>query len=262
MNISHPALMLMLAVAGGTIYAQAPLGVQESPPPGAAPATGTAPAPGGAPAPAAAAPVTTASSLLQSPLSVVQTALNGLKTDRWKKGSVREEAEGNVQSLLKDMQTNLPPLMTAADASPGQLSKAIPLIKHLDAFYDVLLRVEEAARVVAPGEQVDDLQQAMLKLNQARLALDDHLAANAVAQEKQVGDLQVALKTARADLQAKAAVVATPVPCKPVTPPKKKPAAKKPATGTTPATTTPPTNTPAKPSATPAKPATGQPKPQ
>jgi hypothetical protein len=206
--------------------------------------------------------VSTASSLLQPSLGVVQSTLNGLRTEKWKKGSVREEAEGNVQSLLKDMQTNLPPLLTAADGAPGELSKAIPLIKHLDAFYDVLLRVEEASRVVAPGDQVDDLQQAMLKLNQARLALDDHLAANAAVQEKQVGDLQVALKTARVDLQAKAAVVATPVPCKPVTPAKKKPAAKKPATATAPATTTPPANTPGKPAATPAKPATGQPKPQ
>jgi hypothetical protein len=175
---------------------------------------------------------------------------------------VREEAEGNVESLLKDLQTNLPPLLTAADAAPGELSKAIPLVKHLDAFYDVLLRVEEGSRVVAPADQVGDLQQAMLKLNQARLALDDRLATNAAAQEKQVVDLQVALKTARADLQAKAAVAATPVPCKLATPPKKKPAAKKPATGTTPATTTPPANPPGKPAATPAKPATGQTKPQ
>ncbi len=227
--------MLMLAVSGGASFGQA--------------------VPAAAVPPAASAPLTTASSLLQPSLAVVQTTLNGLKTEKWKKGSVREEAEGNVASLLKDLQANLPGLLTAADAAPGELSKAIPLVKHLDAFYDVLLRVEEASRVVGPADQVGDLQQAMLKLNQARLALDDHLAADAAAQEKQVGDLQAALKTARA--AAVPQVVAAAVPCKPVVPAKKKAAVKKPAAAA-PATTTPGATT-TKPSSAPAKPASGQP---
>jgi hypothetical protein len=205
MHISYAALMLTLAVAGGAAFGQGA--------PGAAP-----------PTPAAVAPVVTASSLLKPPLAVVQDTLNGLKMDKWKKGSVREEAGENVASLLKDLQTNLPPLLTAADGAPGQLSQAIPLVKHMDAFYDVMLRVEEAARVVAPGDQVDELQQSLLKLNQARLALDDHLQADAAVQEKRVGELQVALKAQQqAVAQAKAAAVAqVPPPCKPAAPVKKK----------------------------------------
>jgi hypothetical protein len=222
MHISYAALMLTMTVAGGAVYGQGSPGTPPSTAPGTVqPSGGAAPAPVTA-APVAAAPVVTASLLLKPPLAVVQDTLNGLKLDKWKKGSVREEAGENVASLLKDLQTNLPSLMTAADA--GQLSQAIPLMKHMDAFYDVMLRVEEASRVVAPGDQVDQLQQALLKLNQARLALDDHLQANAVVQEKQVGDLQVALKAQQqAVTQAKAAAVAqAPPPCKPPAPVKKK----------------------------------------
>jgi len=259
MQIFHAAFILMLAVSGGAGFGQATPGALQAPGAGASQpqSGGTAPAaqPAGAAPPAgSAAPVHTASSMLKPSLTVVQDTLNGLKLDKWKKGSVREEAGEHVNSLLKDLQTNLPTLITAADAASGSLSQAIPLTKHMDAFYDVLLRVEEAARVSGPPEQVAALQQAMLQLNQARLALDDQLQAQAAAQEKQVGDLQGALKTARADAQAKAAAAAAPVPCKPA-PPAKKKSTKKPAT-------TPPNATPAKPGAgtnPPAKPAPGAP---
>jgi hypothetical protein len=257
MYISYSALMLTLAVAGSAVYGQGAPVATPSPAPGA-----------GQPVVAAApAPVVTASSLLKQPLAVVQDTLNGLKLDKWKKGTVREEAGENVASLLKDLQTNLPPLLTAADAAPGQLSQAIPLVKHMDAFYDVMLRVEEAARVVGPADQVSELQQALLKLNQARLALDDHLQADAAVQEKQVGDLQVALKTQQqAVAQAKSAVAAqVPPPCKPPAPvKKKKPAGTAPAKAATPSktgpsTTAPPATGPGK--TTPAAPA-GQKPPQ
>jgi hypothetical protein len=124
------------------------------------------------------------------------------------------------------------------------VSQAIPLVKHLDAFYDVLLRVEEAARVSAPGDQIQPLQQALLQLNQSRLALDDHLQTEAAAQEKQAADLQASLKAQQqAVAQAKsAAAAAPPQPCKPATPAKKK-TTRKPAPATTP----------------PAKPPAGQP---
>ena len=236
MQISSAAIVLILGLAGGTGYVQA-----SSSPMVVAGQAQTA------------APVTTPSSLLRPSLTVVQNTLTGLKLDKWKKGSVRDEAGANVSSLLKDLQTNLPPLLTVSDALPGQLSTGLPLVKHLDAFYDVLLRVEEASRVTAPGDQVAALQQAMLQLNQSRLLLDDYLQGVATSQEKQVGDLQGALKTARAAAEAKPVAVA-PVPCKPVAPAKKK-AAKKPAAPG-------PAKPAAAPSATPAKPGAGQPQQQ
>ena len=193
------------------------------------------------------------SSLLRPSLSAVQDTLNNLRFDRWKKGSVRAEASDHVSSLLKDMQSNLPSLMSTADAAPGSVSQSMPLMKHLDAFYDVLLRVEEAARVSAPSEQVSALQKTMLQLNQSRLALDDRLQTEAVAQEKATVDLLASVKTLQqttAQYKAQiASAAAAPPPCKPATPAKKKPAAKQPAT-----------NAPA--TATPAKPSAGQPQGQ
>ena len=275
MHISSAAFMLIIAGSAGIALGQAA--------PGPPPATGVHPqapaSPGArsqapanqpqtAPSPLAPAPVNPPSTLVKPSLAAVQDMLNNLRMDRWKKGSVRDEASDHVNSLLKDMQSNLPPLITAADATPASVSASIPLVKHLDAFYDVLLRVEEAARVSAPPEQISALQQTMLQLNQARLALDDHLQTQSVTQEKRVIDLEASLKVqqqAVAQAKAQAVTAATPQPCKPPAPVKKKPAAKKTSATTTPATTTPAPSTPSttssqKPPAS--KPASGQPQGQ
>ncbi|MDE3188941.1 MAG: hypothetical protein KGM96_15630 [Acidobacteriota bacterium] len=204
----------------------------------------TAPAPTPAPGPQApvAAPAPIApSGMLQPAITTVQQTLNALQLDRWKRGTIREEAATEIGSILQDLKENVPPLLQDADAAPGALSRMLPLSRHLDALYDVLLRVEEASRVAAPGEQVDQLQHALSSLGDARLAMDKSMQEAAVEQEKQVSDLRIRL-------QAQAAVKCPPPPPPPVcpAPPKRKPLKKrKPPTTTTPqkspapATTTP-----------------------
>jgi hypothetical protein len=114
-------------------------------------------------------------------------------------------------------------------------------MKHLDAFYDVLLRVEEAARVSAPSDQISALQQTLLDVNKARNDYDDQMQAYAVAREKQTFDLQTQLRAQQeAAAQAKAATPVT-EPCKPATPARKK---KRTTTSAKPSAGTPATPTP------------------
>ena len=142
----------------------------------------------------AAAPLNAAtpSGLLQPSLDTVQQTLNSLHVERWKRGSVREEAGSDINSILTDMQTNLPPLLKDADSAPGTLSKTLPLSRHVDALYDVLLRVVEAARFSAPDEQANQARLALTSLENARVALDDHIQQAASTQEKQIVDLHAA----------------------------------------------------------------------
>ena len=179
------------------------------------------------------APGANASALLKPALAQSLSTLSTLKVDKWKKGSVRDEAGGNVNALVRDLQENIPTLITAADAEPASLSRALPLMKHLDAFYDVLLRVEEASRVSAPGEQITALQQTLLDVNKARNAYDDQMQATAAAQEKQVFDLQTQLRTAQQEVAAARETkpsAASTTPCKPAPPARKKKKAATPAT--------------------------------
>ena len=140
------------------------------------------------------APLPPPSGLLQSSLNSVQQTLGSLRVEKWKRGSVRDEANQDISSLVKDMQSNLPPLLKDADGGPGTLSKVLPLAKHVDALYDVLLRVVEAARMSAPDDQTGELRQALSNLGSARLALDDQMQQAATAQEKQMTELRVTVE--------------------------------------------------------------------
>jgi len=108
------------------------------------------------------------------------------------------------------------------------VTRVLPAYRNVEALYDVILRVAAAARMAAPSQQSGPLDQAMLSLDAGRRGLGDRLQMAGAAAEKQVSDLQVALKAAQsAPPPPTAAPAATPV-----TPAKKKKPAAKPAVKT------------------------------
>ena len=191
-----------------------------------------------APTPAAASPAAppiappsppfVTSQILQPSLDTVQQALGEVKLDKWKRGSIRDEAGSDISEIQRDLQDNLPPLMKDADASQGTLSKVLPVSKHVDALYDVLLRVVEAARFSAPDDQATQIRQALTGLGSARLKLDDHIQERAAAQETQIHDLRGA-----AEKQASFKCPAPPPTPVCTTPSPKKPKKKTTSTSTT-----------------------------
>jgi hypothetical protein len=206
------------------------------------PATGTAPQAAAPAASTAAAPAEASgpSGLVKAALDTVDQTVGSLKMDKWKGGSVKTEASGNISSIQHDLHETLPGLLAAADAAPNSVSKLLPASGNIDALYDVLLRVFDAARVSAPGDQAAQLQAALSSLEKARHALDNRVQEAAAAQEKQLTDM-------RAKLQAQATPMCPAVPAAPACPapaPAKKTTKKK---AKPPATTpaTPPTNPPA-----------------
>lgn len=179
------------------------------------------------------------SGMFQPSLEAVRQTLQSLRIDKWKRGSIRDEASENIDSIQRDLRLNLSPLLKDADSAPGKVSVLLPVSRHVDALYDVLLRVTEASRVVAPDDQAAQLQKALLSLGNARLALDDRLQGSAAELEKQVGDLHKSIETEAA--RRAAMPEPTALPCVQPAPARKaarrrKPAAKpapKPTTTTT-----------------------------
>jgi hypothetical protein len=154
------------------------------------------------------------------------------KTDRWKASSaVRDEAENNLRSIERDVQTTLPPLLAVADAATDSAAKTLPVYRNVEALYDVLLRLEAAGQLAAPRDQASALEQALADLNDGRRALGDQLQVDADGQERQVLRLQAALKAVPLPVPPPAAALC------PSVPPKKKapPAAKRPSASATPA---------------------------
>ena len=211
--------------------------------PSAAPRTGAA----GSFAPVA------PSDILQRSLDEVKQTVASVKLDKWKKGSVRDEAGNNIDAIQRYMQGTLPALIKDADTAPGTLSKVLPVSRNIDALYDVLVHVEEAARVSAPGDQVGQLQQAMADLEKARVALGNQLQQTAAAQEKQMVDLRTTVQTQAASLKAVAMQPPPPKCPAPPAPAKKKKAVPKSTTGK-PAAGTPATTPSGSATTTPAKP--------
>jgi hypothetical protein len=153
-------------------------------------------------------PLAGASASLKPAFDTVQQTLSTINVQKWKRGDVRDEAADHIGVIQRDLKDTVPPLLTAADAAPNSVSAQLPLSRNIDAVYDVLLSVVEAARVVGQPDQVTELDQALRGLNAARVAFDGHLQQAADAAEKQVVELQATVKTQAA---VKCAVLPPPV---------------------------------------------------
>jgi hypothetical protein len=150
------------------------------------------------------------SGTLQPSIDALHRTLDQLRLEKWKRGALRDEAQGYIVQIQNDLGSNLPPLLAQADAAPGAVSKVLPVLRHLDALYDVLLRVVEAARISAPDDQADQLQQALATLGSTRLALGDRLQGSADAAEKQIVDLDARIRAQAARAAAPPIPVALP----------------------------------------------------
>jgi hypothetical protein len=163
-------------------------------------------------------PMVSVSAQLQPALSAVLRTVNSLRIDKWKRGNIREEAAQNVNQIQRDIERVLPPMLRDADAAPASLSKLLPISKNIGALYDVLLRVVEASRVVAPDDQVVQLQHVLMTLGDTRLAYDQRLQTAAEVMEKQVTELRATVDSQSAKIAEVSAAAAAP--CKPEEPKK------------------------------------------
>lgn len=96
-----------------------------------------------------------ASAVLRPALDQVQQAVSALNVEKWKKGTVRDEAGDHISAILRDLHSTLPPLMDTADASPGTITKVLPVSRNVAALYDVLLSVNEAARISGTAAELE-----------------------------------------------------------------------------------------------------------
>src|SRR5579862_9303612 len=136
--------------------------------PGSTQPAGNATAPPGSTA-AAPAPFNPAapSDLLNHSLNEVNQTVGEVRLDKWKRGSVRDEADKNISAIQRDMKGTLPSLLKDADGAPASLSKVLPLSRNVDALYDVLVHLVEQSRVSGTSEDAGQLQQALGDLEKA-----------------------------------------------------------------------------------------------
>lgn len=153
--------------------------------------------------------VTKPTELLAPAIDQLGRTVSQTHLERWK-GSVRDETDGNLRSIERDLQETLPPLLQTADAAPSSVAAALPVLRNLDALVAVALRVTITARGTAPQGEAQALNEALNVLEGGRRSLDDQVEQLAAAQEKQLSTLQQTVKSQAASLAAAQTPAAAP----------------------------------------------------
>jgi hypothetical protein len=181
---------------------------------------------------------------LEATSKTTQDDLAKLRVERWKTdGSSKKQALGNVDSIQRNLQNALPEIIGQLRNAPEDLSATFKLYRNLDALYDVLGSVAEAAGAFGPKDDFQAVANDLTSFESTRKQIAERLEGLAASKEQEIVRLRTDLKTAQAAIPAeppKKTVVDDNEPAKkPVV--KKKPVAKKPVTppGTAPTTAAP-----------------------
>lgn len=154
-----------------------------------------------------------ANNILQPLAQLDQTArqtvmdLGRVRVDKWKTDKpVKEQAQGNVDSLQKNLTAALPALMQQVQANPASVGAAVKLYRNLNVVYDVLSNVAESTGAFGSKEDYQALAGDVGNLDTIRRQVADQLEVMASSQDAAYARLE---NQARAQ-QAAAAVAANP----------------------------------------------------
>jgi hypothetical protein len=130
---------------------------------------------------------------MSATLDRLQHALASLTVSRWKApGDVRQTTQSDVDSMQRDLNNTLPPLVTQAKANPAQLAPVFSVYRNVDALYDVLLRVSETAQLAGAANDIRVLEEQRAALESSRTQLGTALLQSAQAQDAEVTRLRTA----------------------------------------------------------------------
>jgi hypothetical protein len=170
---------------------------------------------------------------LEEASQAAQLDLAKLRVERWKTDSgSKRQAQGNAESIQRNLQSALPEIIAELRASPESLTSTFKLYRNLDALYDVFESVAESAGAFGSKDEFQSLENDVTAFEKARRSVADRMETLAGAKEIEVTRLRAALQNAQANTPSQ--------PPKKIlvddTAPAKKPVKKKPVTKATPGT--------------------------
>jgi hypothetical protein len=165
-------------------------------------------------------------SQLEQATQATQLDLAKLRIEKWKiDSSSKHQAQTNVESVQRNLQSALPEIVAQLRASPENLTSTFKLYRNLDALYDVLGAVAESAGAFGTKDEYQSLGNDLNDFERSRRSFADRMESLAGAKEGELARLRTALANAQAAVKTE--------PLKKVIvddtePPKKPPAKKKP----------------------------------
>jgi len=180
-------------------------------------------------------------SQLEEASQAAQSDLAKMRVEKWKTDSgSKRQAEGNAESIQRNLRTALPEIIAELKASPESLTSTFKLYRNLDALYDVFESVAESAGAFGSRDDFQSLQNDVSAFERLRRSVAERMETLAGAKEIEVTRLRAALQSAQANTPTqppKKIVVDDDAPVK--KPVKKKSAPKAAPAPTAPAPTTP-----------------------
>ncbi len=138
-------------------------------------------------------------SQLEQASQAAQVDLAKLRIEKWKTdGGSKRQAEGNVESIQRNLQTALPEIIAELRASPENLVATFKLYRNLDALYDVFESVTESTGAFGSKDEFQALENDVSTFEKARRSFADRMDALAGAKEVEVTHLRAALQNAQA----------------------------------------------------------------
>lgn len=191
------------------------------------------PSPANSPTPGAG--LTSILATLEQAAQTTSLDLAHLRIEKWKGDrAVKDDAAAKTESLERNLTGALPGMIAAVRQNPSQLGPALKLYRNLNAVYDVLAFVAEAAGAFAPKDEFRALAADLQEIDSARRALADTLENMATAQDMELARLRSQSRPASSSEVKKIIVDDSQPAPKPASKPRRKKAA--PATPATPAT--------------------------
>ena len=163
---------------------------------------------------------------LEEASQTAQLDLAKMRIEKWKTDSgSKRQAEGNSESIQRNLKTALPEIIAELKASPESLTSTFKLYRNLDALYDVFESVAESAGAFGSKDEFQSLENDVTAFERLRRTVADRMETLAGAKEVEVTRLRAALQNAQANTpsQPPAKIVVDD------TAPVKKPVKKKPA---------------------------------
>lgn len=142
-------------------------------------------------------------SQLESTATATASDLSRLRINKWKApGAVKQQGEANRQSILRNLETALPGMISAVRANPDDIAASFTLYRNLDALYDVLATEAESAGAFGPRDDYQPLANDLNSVEQIRRDLADRVATLASSKESELARLRNEVQAAQAAAKA------------------------------------------------------------
>jgi hypothetical protein len=156
---------------------------------------------------AASAPILAGLDRLQAAAAQTNVDLGHMRIEKWKADNAsKQQAQGNADSLQRNLSSALPGLISSYRADPQNLNAGFKLYRNLNALYDVMASFTEATGAFGPKSDYEALAQQLNVFDTVRRDLGDNLDGLTTQTQTELNQLRTQVHT----LQQAAAAPATP----------------------------------------------------